>query len=163
MNGNADPSLLEFLRYWDFDDDLSSKVGTAFATGGGATAGLEPTVAALHRSLLTFRMVVVGGATWETAEGAAGVQDDADWNATLVAARAQGSRAAQVAAALAPPKSNSSQPPPPSFGEQWTALVSANMTQAGYDAGEVDVNFTAACEARRRLFQRRRLDARRGM
>ena len=34
---------------------------------------------------------------------------------------------------------------PPSFGELFSAEISANMTQVGYDAGLVIVNFTASC------------------
>lgn len=34
---------------------------------------------------------------------------------------------------------------PPAWGENWTALVEANLTQVGYDAGLVIVNFTGHC------------------
>ena len=36
---------------------------------------------------------------------------------------------------------------PPPFGENWSAIVTANMTQVGYDAGLVIVNFTSSCGA----------------
>ncbi|KAH8067364.1 hypothetical protein JL720_12401 [Aureococcus anophagefferens] len=68
INGNADPTLLEFLRYWSFSDDLSGQVGASFATGGGAAAGLQPVVEELNRALLTFRLVVVGGDDWRASE-----------------------------------------------------------------------------------------------
>jgi len=35
---------------------------------------------------------------------------------------------------------------PPSFGAQWTGRVSANLTQVGYDAGLVIVNFSSSCD-----------------
>ena len=43
----------------------------------------------------------------------------------------------------APPESSG----PPPFGSQWRASVSANVTQPGYDAGLVIVNFTQRCGA----------------
>ena len=152
INGNVDPSLLDFIQYWSFSDDLSGKVGTSFATGGGATAGLQPVVEELNRALLTFRMVLVGGDAWQASEGAAAVVGGDGWNATLALAGDQGFRAAGVAAALArggrapvAPTNGSSPFAPPGFGDAWRASVSANMTSAGYDAGLVIVNFTSAC------------------
>lgn len=149
INGNADPTLLEFLRYWSFADDLSGKVGASFATGGGAAAGLQPVVEELNRALLTFRLVVVGGDDWRASEGAAGVVGSRGWNGTLERAGGQGHRAATVAAALArgrkPDKPANGSAAPPSFGDAWAGAVSANMTSAGYDAGLVIVNFTSAC------------------
>ena len=35
---------------------------------------------------------------------------------------------------------------PPSFGSSWSATVSANVTQVGYDAGLVIVNFKQQCD-----------------
>lgn len=149
INGNADPTLLEFLRYWSFSDDLSAKIGASFATGGGAAAGLQPVVEELNRALLTFRLVVVGGDDWRASEGAAGVVGGRGWNGTLERAGGQGFRAATVAAALArgrkPDKPANGSAAPPSFGDAWAGAVSANMTSAGYDAGLVIVNFTSAC------------------
>lgn len=149
INGNADPALLEFIQYWTFGDDMTAKVGTSFATGASAAAGLQTVVEQLNRALFTFRMVMVGGSSWRVSEGAAAVIGDAHWNATLQEASDQGARASTVAAALAAgatpaPKHNGSDAPP-GFGDEWTAAVSANMTSVGYDAGLVIVNFTSSC------------------
>jgi len=65
---------------------------------------------------------------------------------TLALARAQGQRVASVASKLREtegPSNSSSQPP--AWGETWKATVSANLTQVGFDAGMVIVNFTSSC------------------
>lgn len=52
-------------------DDLSNKVGGAIATGGAAASGLEDVLEQIQRGLNTFRLVTVGGDTWQSAEGTA--------------------------------------------------------------------------------------------
>ena len=52
-------------------DDLSDKVGGAIATGGAAASGLEDVLEQIQRGLNTFRLVTVGGDTWQSAEGTA--------------------------------------------------------------------------------------------
>ena len=39
-NGNAHPDILSFINSFDFMDDLSNKVGGAFATGGAPSGKL---------------------------------------------------------------------------------------------------------------------------
>ena len=96
--------MLSFINSFDFADDLSGLVGGSFATAGSASAGLQPTIEQLNRGLETFRVIVVGGDSWEAAEGAGAVT-----NSTTVFvngtkewgwAAAQGRRIASVAAAL---------------------------------------------------------------
>ena len=65
--------MLSFINSFDFADDLSGLVGGSFATAGSASAGLQPTIEQLNRGLETFRVVVVGGDTWEAAEGVGAV------------------------------------------------------------------------------------------
>ena len=60
-NGNASPDLLSFINSFDFMDDLSGKVGSSFATGGGAASGLEPTLEQITRGLSVFRFVITVG------------------------------------------------------------------------------------------------------
>lgn len=165
FNGNANPAALAFINTWDFTHDFSNKVGSAFATAGAAAAGLQPVLGELARALQTFRLVIAGGATWQSGQGTgaivnstgAVVADD------LQTAYYQGQRVTQVAQALAslapfgptpapaptPPTPPTPSPPvgggPPGFGLTWKAKVSANLTQPGYDAGLVIVNFTTLC------------------
>jgi hypothetical protein len=70
----------------------------------------------------------------------------------LAFARDQGTRIARVAAILKATSLTPSPTPspliqePPSWGRKWKAIVTANLTQVGYDAGLVIVNFTGYCE-----------------
>eukprot|EP00729_Bicosta_minor_P010599 gene10599-27015_t len=93
-NGNADPRVLTFINTFDFMDDLSDKVGGAIATGGAAASGLEDVLEQIQRGLNTFRLVTVGGDTWQSAEGT-------------------GARAVRTAAAIKT-VTPSPTPPPPS-------------------------------------------------
>ena len=68
-DGNAAPSMFEFINTFDFTADLSKVVGGSFATASGPAAGLQPTLAQLNRGLQTFRIVTVGGASWENGQG----------------------------------------------------------------------------------------------
>lgn len=153
-NQNPAPQMLQFINSFDFMDDLSHKVGGAFATGGASGAGVQPVIESISRGLETFRFVVAGGDSWQSAEGTVAITNvsgivDAD---TLAMGAAQGARAAAIAAVLkggsrptpGPTCKNEICKPPP-FGGLWTAKISANLTQPGYDAGLVIVNFTTNC------------------
>jgi NAD(P)H dehydrogenase (quinone) len=151
FNGNAAPIILEFINSFDFEDNLSMKVGGSFATGGAAVGGLELAIESLNRGLRTFGILTAGGTNWKNVEGTGVVtngSESLDSNSeSLALARNHGSRLAQLAARLkpapapVPPKFGS----PPSWGENWTAVVSANLTNVGYDAGLVIVNFSGSC------------------
>jgi len=156
FNGNAAPSIIEFLDTFDFQDHLLDKVGSVFATGGGTVAGLEPVLGSISRGLRTFGVTVVGGTSWENAHGTGVVTNRGalDKHSSSLA-RDQGARTAQLASILKQAKPSPAPSPPgpspvlgtpPSWGETWTASVSANMTQVGYDAGLVIVKFTGQCK-----------------
>jgi NAD(P)H dehydrogenase (quinone) len=153
INGNAAPSILEFINSFDFMDDLSGKVGSSFAVGGAAAAGLQPLIEQLNRGLMTFGMVLSGGVPWQNQEGVGIVMENGQAqldSTSRLNANMQGARVAKLAAvakvALAPtPAPAPHQNGPPPFGENWSAFVIANMTQVGYDAGVVGVNFTSSC------------------
>ena len=148
-------SLRSAVDSFDFADDLSNKVAGSFATGGSAAAGLQPVLEQLNRGLMTFQMLIAGGASWMSTEGTGIVVANGtipNGDAGLVLGRAQGARIAGLAAKLkggsappppAPPPPAPTPPaptPPPSplggqppgWGDQWTAKVSANLTQVGY-------------------------------
>ena len=164
-NGNAAPALLSFVNSWDVDDArLGSLLGASFATGAAAAAGLQPVLEELNRALLTFGVMLVGGGSWQNGEGTGSVVADGApvGNASLQLARAHGLRLATAAAAMKRGRATQPPPPPPpprtpsapvarvgppGWGERWSAQISANLTQVGYDAGLVIVNFTTACGA----------------
>lgn len=52
------------------------KIGAAFATGGGISAGEETVMLSLLRSMLIFSMVVTGGGNWQSAFGASAIVDE---------------------------------------------------------------------------------------
>lgn len=156
-NGNAGPEMLAFINTFNFMDTdiLSDKVGASFASGGGAASGIQPVLESLNRGLLMFNFVVTGGGSWQNAEGTGATFDappgstgnltDADRKL----AQLEGNRVARLAARL---KAPSPPPPPvgggpPGWGSLWKAKVSANLTQVGYDAGLVIVNFSSSCDA----------------
>lgn len=63
INGNPAGGFLSWQATWDYKDPRwDGKLGAAFATGGGIAQGVESVVLALQRSLMTFRMVIIGGA-----------------------------------------------------------------------------------------------------
>jgi hypothetical protein len=72
-NANTHPLIQAWINDWDIRRDLSGKVGGAFVTAGGISAGEESTLHSLTRAMLIFRMIVVGGNTWTSAFGASAV------------------------------------------------------------------------------------------
>jgi len=151
LNGNAAPDILGFINSFNFENRLTSKVGSVFATAGSAAAGLQGTLEEMSRGMSMFGMVIVGGNSWQNARGTGivtnGSQSIAE--AELSLARDQGARVANLAKILSAGKPTPSPVPsigaPPSWGQTWKATVSANVTQVGYDAGVVIVSFTGDC------------------
>lgn len=72
-NAAVSPSVQEFINSWPFDGSMKDKIGAAFATGGGISAGEELVQLGILRSMLVFGMMVVGGPDWQTAFGASAV------------------------------------------------------------------------------------------
>ena len=52
---------------------MRDKVGAAFVTAGGISAGEEAVQLAILRAMLVYNMIVVGGADWTAAFGASAV------------------------------------------------------------------------------------------
>jgi NAD(P)H dehydrogenase (quinone) len=76
-NANVAPSIQEFINSWPFDGQrFQNKVGAAFATGGGMSAGEELVQLNILHSMLIFNMVVVGGPNWRQAFGASAITDE---------------------------------------------------------------------------------------
>lgn len=82
QNANLAVPVMEFINRWPFPDGMRDKVGAAFVSGGGVSAGEEETQLAILRAMLINSMVVVGGGEWRQAFGASAVTDEAPW-ATL--------------------------------------------------------------------------------
>eukprot|EP00566_Odontella_aurita_P011915 CAMPEP_0113547616 /NCGR_PEP_ID=MMETSP0015_2-20120614/12454_1 /TAXON_ID=2838 /ORGANISM="Odontella" /LENGTH=390 /DNA_ID=CAMNT_0000448189 /DNA_START=77 /DNA_END=1249 /DNA_ORIENTATION=+ /assembly_acc=CAM_ASM_000160 len=70
-NGNTHPDVQTWINYWRIESDLSRKIGGAFVTAGGMHSGAEGTLMSLMRSMMVFRMMTVGGDTWDSPFGAA--------------------------------------------------------------------------------------------
>ncbi len=76
-NGNPAPELLSFINTWPFAGaPLKDRLGAAFATGGGTSSGEEAVLHSLHRSLLMFGMIIVGGDDWHSAFGASAITEE---------------------------------------------------------------------------------------
>ena len=73
-NANVAPAVSEFIASWPFENaPLKDKIGAAFATGGGISAGEELTQLSILHSMLIFGMVIVGGPNWEQPFGASAI------------------------------------------------------------------------------------------
>ena len=137
--------------------DILRQVGGAFATGAAGAAGVQPVLEQLTRGLSMFGMVSVGGASWQNSQGtgvvANGTAPVFNGSHAWMLGFGQGARTAMLAAKLkrapapppVPPAPEPTPAPPPAYGEKWSATLATNMTQVGYDAGLVLVNFSGHC------------------
>lgn len=87
-NANVSPEVMEFINGWPFRRPvLRDKLGAAFVTAGGLSAGEETVQLSILRSMLVFGMVVVGGPSWRQAFGASAVvAEDPSYDPTKPAA-----------------------------------------------------------------------------
>lgn len=73
-NANVAPRVQQFIASWPFEGmPLRDKVGAAFVTAGGISAGEELTQMNILQSMLIFGMVVVGGPDWTSPFGASAI------------------------------------------------------------------------------------------
>ena len=73
-NANVTPEVQAFLTSWPFEGmPLKDKIGAAFVTAGGMSAGEELVQTNILHSMLIFGMIVVGGADWTSPFGASAV------------------------------------------------------------------------------------------
>ncbi len=76
-NGNVAPQMQQFINDWPFDGQpMKDKIGAAFVTAGGYSAGEEMVQLNILHSMLIFNMIVVGGPDWKTAFGASAVMEE---------------------------------------------------------------------------------------
>lgn len=82
-NANVAPDVQEFINRWPIDNaPLRNKLGAAFVTGGGISAGEEAVQLSILRSMLIFGMVVVGGPEWTSPFGASAVTEEPPFEAS---------------------------------------------------------------------------------
>lgn len=73
-NANVAPEVQKFINSWPFEGSpLRDKIGAAFVTAGGFSAGEELVQMNLLHSMLVFGMIVVGGPDWQQPFGASGI------------------------------------------------------------------------------------------
>lgn len=76
-NANVAPQVQEFITSWPFEDaPLKDKLGAAFVTAGGISAGEEVTLLNILQSMMIFGMIVMGGDDWTAPFGASGIRGE---------------------------------------------------------------------------------------
>jgi len=76
-NANLAPEVVQFMSTWPFEGNpLKDKIGAAFVTAGGISAGEELAQVSILQSMLVFGMVVVGGDDWTSAFGASAITNE---------------------------------------------------------------------------------------
>ncbi len=73
-NANPSAAMLDFIQHWPFEGQpLKDKIGAAFVTSGGISAGEELAQFDMLSAMMIFGMVIVGGDGWSSAFGATAV------------------------------------------------------------------------------------------
>ncbi len=76
-NANLAPELVQFMSTWPFEGNpLKDKIGAAFVTAGGMSAGEELAQVNILQSMLVFGMIIVGGDDWTSAFGASAITNE---------------------------------------------------------------------------------------
>lgn len=82
-NANVSPEISAFIASWPFDGEpLKDKIGAAFVSAGGMSAGEEIVQMNILQSMLVFGMVVVGGPDWKQPFGASSVTSEEPFSIT---------------------------------------------------------------------------------
>jgi len=73
-NANVAPMVSIFLSEWPFETGvMRDKIGAAFATGAGISAGEEITQLNILHSMMIFGMIIVSGPEWSQPFGASAI------------------------------------------------------------------------------------------
>lgn len=108
-NAAVAPEVQKFINSWPFEGaPLRNKVGAAFASGGGISAGEEVVQLNILHSMLIFGMVVVGGPEWSSSFGASAITGEGSYRSKagevdslfLKKAEALGKRVAELAGTM---------------------------------------------------------------
>ena len=80
-NANVTPEISAFIASWPFEGQpLKDKIGAAFVTAGGISAGEEIVQMNILQSMLIFGMIVVGGPDWTQPFGASAITGEPLFN-----------------------------------------------------------------------------------
>ncbi len=81
-NANVSPEISRFIASWPFEGaPLKNKVGAAFVTAGGMSAGEEIVQMNILQSMLIFGMIIVGGPEWTQPFGASAITHEEPFRA----------------------------------------------------------------------------------
>ncbi|MGK3745879.1 MAG: NAD(P)H dehydrogenase (quinone) [Bacillariaceae sp.] len=84
-NANTHPDIQKWINdSWDVTQDLSNKVGAAFVTAGGLSAGEEGTMTSLIQTMMIFQMIIVGGNSWLSPFGASAITYESPFGASEI-------------------------------------------------------------------------------
>lgn len=105
INAGMAPQVSEFISDWPFENQpLKNKLGAAFVTAGGVSAGEELTQLNILQAMLIFGMVVMGGDDWTAPFGASAIIGEPPFEAQaginelfLTKGEALGKRVAEMA------------------------------------------------------------------
>jgi NAD(P)H dehydrogenase (quinone) len=76
-NANIAVPVQKFINSWPFaNNPLRNKIGAAFVTGGGISAGEEIVQMNILRAMLMYGMIVIGGNDWLSVFGASAVTEE---------------------------------------------------------------------------------------
>jgi NAD(P)H dehydrogenase (quinone) len=79
---NVSPKISEFIASWPFEGrPLKDKIGAAFVTAGGISAGEEIVQMNILQSMLIFGMIVAGGPDWTQPFGASAITGEPPFEA----------------------------------------------------------------------------------
>jgi NAD(P)H dehydrogenase (quinone) len=82
-NANVAPDVVKFMSDWPFEEKpLKDKIGAAFVTAGGFSAGEELAQTNLLHSMMVFGMIVVGGEDWTSPFGASEINNEGSYKAS---------------------------------------------------------------------------------
>ena len=85
-SANISAPVVTFLNSLPFDGRMRDKVGAAFVTAGGMSAGEEAVQLSILRAMLVYGMIVVGGPNWTEAFGASAFTAEAPFADTAASA-----------------------------------------------------------------------------
>jgi NAD(P)H dehydrogenase (quinone) len=83
-NANVAPPVLEYINSWPFENSpMRDKIGAAFVSAGGFSAGEELVQVSILHSMLIFGMIVVGGSDWKSAFGGSAIVEEEPFTEVL--------------------------------------------------------------------------------
>jgi NAD(P)H dehydrogenase (quinone) len=82
-NANIAPQVQEFITSWPFEGTpMKNKLGAAFVTAGGISAGEELSMLNILHSMMIFGMIVMGGDDYRSAFGASAIRGEPPFRAS---------------------------------------------------------------------------------